>query len=81
MEALQDLLVDESMTWENKYDLVFHSTRCPFLHSIGIDDFDWYDPDCDYVDDVTAYINSFCNKYENYCTETPKDLLDLYEEV
>lgn len=52
-----EVIVASDADWEFKYDRVFHihaNEIYPLLGKLGID-FDWYDPDMDYRDDVLAY--------------------------
>ena len=48
---LLDSLIDGPATWERKYD------ECWLIKDemFKLTTFDWYDPDCDYEDDVRAF--------------------------
>lgn len=41
------------LSWKNKYDMIFSKE---ISHKL---DFDYYDPDSDYDDDVIAFMNAF----------------------
>lgn len=46
-------IFSSSISWEEKYDLIFSNNISKKM------DFDWYDPDCGYDDDVIAFMNAF----------------------
>lgn len=46
-------IFDSGISWKAKYDLIF-SDRI----SQGVD-FEWYDPDTSYEEDVTSFIKAF----------------------
>lgn len=46
-------IVKSDLEWEEKYDMIFSSEISQRFN------FDWYDPDCDYEDDVWAFMSAF----------------------
>ena len=51
-ERAKRIVDSEQLTWKKKYDLIFsHEISQQF-------DFDYYDPDCGYEDDVRAFMNA-----------------------
>ena len=51
---------DSDADWKYKYDRIFKIARQfirPLLTQMGLD-FDYYDPDTSYEEDVTAYMNA-----------------------
>ena len=46
-------IVSSNLDWEVKYNLIFSDEIA------GSTDFEWYDPDMDYQDDVMAYMDAF----------------------
>ena len=46
-------IVASSLSWKEKYDMIFSSDVSDKV------DFDWYDPDMDYEDDVRAFMVGF----------------------
>lgn len=51
------VVFESSATWEIKYDAIFGLKIPHTIEEAGFN-FDWYDPDMDYEDDVTAFINA-----------------------
>jgi len=49
--------------WKTKYDLIFAINKEIVEIKMG---FEWYDPDCDYEDDVRAYVQAIKKKVEDY---------------
>jgi len=45
-------IVESNLSWDEKYDLIFSKEISQQF------DFDWYDPDCDYQDDVMAFMDA-----------------------
>jgi maltooligosyltrehalose synthase len=43
--------------WKEKYDYIFDMKIGKCIRDAGYN-FDWYDPDCSYEDDVRAYVNA-----------------------
>lgn len=48
------IIDSEYFTWRKKYNLIFSDNFSRELMFRGVE-IDWYDPDCDYEDDVRAY--------------------------
>jgi len=51
MEKIIDV---DGVDWKTKYNLVFSDDVCAKIRATGIE-FEWYDPDMGYDDDVLAY--------------------------
>lgn len=51
-ERAKRIVDSEELTWEKKYDLIFSNEISDQF------DLDYYDPDCDYEDDVRAFMNA-----------------------
>ena len=49
--------------WKTKYDLIFAINKEIVEIKMG---FEWCDPDCDYEDDVRAYVQAIKKKVEDY---------------
>lgn len=54
-------IIESGVPWRVKYDLIFSEDISDKIHETGID-FDHYDPDMDYIDDVMAYFQAINNK-------------------
>lgn len=60
MDELHDIFAQieriyySDLSWEAKYDLIFSPTLSQRFYQIARS-FDWYDPDADYEDDVSAF--------------------------
>jgi hypothetical protein len=46
-------IVKSDLEWDEKYDMIFSTEVSQRF------DFDWYDPDCGYEDDVWAFMSAF----------------------
>jgi hypothetical protein len=54
-------IMNSDANWETKYSLIFSNFMSNEITMTGID-FDWYDPDMGYEDDVRAYVNALTDK-------------------
>lgn len=59
-ETCLGIFEDTNLDWEAKYDKIF-SIRKEYCVN-----FDYYDPDTTYEEDVTAFMNAFKEKIEQY---------------
>lgn len=68
LAELARIIVDSNMDWEDKYDRFFGGINVS-VREAGLN-FDYYDPDSSYEDDVLAYNNAFQQAFneaiENY---------------
>jgi hypothetical protein len=46
---------ESDASWETKYDMIFSPEISRAIYETNVD-FDWCDPDADYVDDVLAFV-------------------------
>lgn len=63
LNAIVDL-PEENLSWQSKFELVFSPNYSrkfmDLIKELNLS-FDYYDPDCDYVDDVLAFISAMNN--------------------
>ena len=62
IEEIDELIriYETDIDWESKYDLIFYThkeTIHPLCNDIGMN-FDWYDPDTSYEEDVRSYMEA-----------------------
>jgi hypothetical protein len=64
-------VVESDLSWVDKYDMIFSEDISRKT------DFEWYDPDCDYEDDVRAFMEGFEKWMEKL--KIVHDQIDNYE--
>lgn len=69
-EALR--IKESNVSWETKYALIFSYNVAGEIRKTHID-FEWYDPDTSYQEDVVAFVNAVterANEFKKLLTDT-----------
>lgn len=67
---------NNKISWHDTYNIVFSDDVSKVIFE-RFDDFDYYDPDADYSDDVCAFVNSFV-EYANDMNDKQGFTFDEY---
>lgn len=55
------MICDSSMSWKTKYEIIFSPEISQAIYETNVN-FDYYDPDMDYQDDVVAFVSAVKEK-------------------